>query len=132
VSDAEMALYLQAAPNLGDSKQANKAKIELFQALMRRAGDIVRVYRENLGAEDLQEKLSKLDETPVFTSEQRAQLQGAAASANKPLSMPFTAAGTVDEKRLEKGKQYDWGEGIHTWTGQGMLPVKAPDGASPQ
>lgn len=77
VSDAEMQLYMQAAPRLGDTKAANLAKIELFEKLMDRSGDIVRIARQYAGTDELYDRLSELNE-PIFTPEERAQLERAA------------------------------------------------------
>lgn len=73
-SNAEMSLYMQAAPTLGDTKQANLQKIALFEKLMERAGDIVYTMRKYAGRDNMYEELAKLDK-PIFSPEERKNLE---------------------------------------------------------
>lgn len=94
VSDAEMQLYMQAAPRLGDTRAANLAKIELFERLMERSGKIVDTVRRHAGADNLYDHLAALDE-PIFTDDERGNLE-ALIWGDSPTEDPSDVPNGVD------------------------------------
>jgi len=79
-SQGEMSIYLQAGPQLAGTAEGRKKLIAMNKAMVERSQEIARVYRDNIGSPQLYEKLAALDK-PLFTDEQRAALNAAAAPA---------------------------------------------------
>jgi hypothetical protein len=69
-SERELNIYLRAVPGLMQSADGRKKVAEVTRALVQRTIDISTVYRDNVGALDLTEKLAKLDK-PLLTNDQR-------------------------------------------------------------
>jgi hypothetical protein len=78
-SQGEMALYLSAGPALSGTANGRRQIIEINRAMIQRSQEIAKVYRENIGAPDLYEKLAALDK-PLFSDDQRAAMQAAAGN----------------------------------------------------
>lgn len=77
---SEMDAYLRSTPGLMQSEEGRKKIVEITKAVMQRTVDIAKVYRENVGAPDLFEKLATLDK-PILTNEQRAAIEAAGAGS---------------------------------------------------
>ena len=89
-SDRDMALFLQAVPRLGNTREGNLALIDLGERLMRRRIDEARVWRENIGRPELMDRLDALGS--VFSPEERQMLQQTLSS---PASPPPPGPGAV-------------------------------------
>ena len=72
-SDRDMALYLQAVPRLGNTREGNLKLIDMGRRLMERRIQEAGVWRRNIGQPDIMEKLDELG--PVFSAEERQILQ---------------------------------------------------------
>jgi len=72
-SDRDMALYLQAVPRLGNTREGNLKLIDMGRRLMERRIQEAGVWRRNIGQSDIMEKLDELG--PVFSTEERQILQ---------------------------------------------------------
>jgi hypothetical protein len=72
-SDRDMALYLQAAPRLGNTREGNLKLIDMGRRLMERRIQEAGVWRRNIGQSDIMEKLDELG--PIFSTEERQLLQ---------------------------------------------------------
>jgi hypothetical protein len=81
-SDRDMALFLQAVPRLGNTREGNLALIDMGERLMRRRIDEARVWRENIGRPDLMDRLDALGS--VFSPEERQMLQQTLSSPASP------------------------------------------------
>jgi len=101
VSNAEMALYMNAGPSLGDTPEANQLKIDLMRALGARAKAIADAGYKYAGKPELFTKLAELDK-PVFTEDQRKRLEMAVGGSPKetlPAAAPVGGARLVREIR---------------------------------
>lgn len=72
-SDRDMALYLQAVPRLGNTREGNLKLIDMGRRLMERRIQEAGVWRRNIGQSDIMEKLDELG--PIFSTEERQLLQ---------------------------------------------------------
>jgi len=72
-SDLDMALYLQAVPRLGNTREGNLKLIDMGRRLMERRIQEAGVWRRNIGQSDIMEKLDELG--PIFSTEERQLLQ---------------------------------------------------------
>ena len=72
-SDRDMALYLQAVPRLGNTREGNLKLIDMGRRLMERRIQEATVWRRNIGQSDIMEKLDELG--PIFSTEERQLLQ---------------------------------------------------------
>ena len=72
-SDRDMALYLQAVPRLGNTREGNLKLIDMGRRLMERRIQEAGVWRRNIGQADIMEKLDELG--PVFSAQERQILQ---------------------------------------------------------
>ena len=72
-SDRDMALYLQAVPRLGNTREGNLKLIDMGRRLMERRIQEAGVWRRNIGQSDIMEKLDELG--PIFSTEERRLLQ---------------------------------------------------------
>jgi len=72
-SDRDMALYLQAVPRLGNTREGNLKLIDMGRRLMERRIQEAGVWRRNIGQPDIMEKLDELG--PVFSAQERQILQ---------------------------------------------------------
>jgi hypothetical protein len=61
--------------------------IDINRAMIQRSQEIAKTYRENIGSPNLYEKLAALDK-PLFTDDQRAEMQRATAAPAAPLTPP--------------------------------------------
>jgi hypothetical protein len=86
-SQGEMALYLQAGPSLSGTANGRRMIIDINRAMIQRSQEIAKTYRENIGSPNLYEKLAALDK-PLFTDDQRAEMQRATAAPAAPLTPP--------------------------------------------
>ncbi len=72
-SNLDMALYLQAVPRLGNTREGNLKLIDMGRRLMERRIQEAGVWRRNIGQPDIMEKLDELG--PIFSPEERRLLQ---------------------------------------------------------
>lgn len=84
VTEYEMNLYMQAAPNLGDTKEANLLKINLINKMISHAEKKAEFLRNNLGSPTLYEDMRKEFAADIFTEDEKKRLQEAAGG--KPSS----------------------------------------------
>jgi hypothetical protein len=80
---AEMDAYLRAVPGLMQSQEGRVKVANMTKKMAQRTIDISNIYRNNLGAPDLPEKLAALDK-PLFDTEERAEIERAEAIAAVP------------------------------------------------
>lgn len=91
-SEKELNIYLRATPGLMQSQEGRVKVAEMTKAIINRTNEIAKVYRNNVGAPDLYDKLAALDK-PIFSDDQRKALEGAVASAGD--AAPSSAAPTA-------------------------------------
>lgn len=77
VTEYEMNLYMQAAPNLGDTKEANLLKINLINRMIDQADKKAEFIRNNIGSPTLYEDMRKQFSKPILTEEETKMLQTA-------------------------------------------------------
>jgi len=80
VSNYEQQSYLSALPGLASSKEGRAKAIDMMLKLANRGIAVADLYRDNIGAADLNKKLAALD-TPVFTKDEKAELEALATKA---------------------------------------------------
>lgn len=73
-SDRDMALFLQAVPRLGNTRDGNLALVDMGRRLMQRRIEEAGVFRRHIGQPDLQERLDALP--PIFSEREREMLAG--------------------------------------------------------
>ena len=98
-SDRDMALYLQAVPRLGNTREGNLKLIDMGRRLMERRIQEANVWRRNIGQSDIMEKLDELG--PIFSTEERQLLQQDAMPTRDQSGVPnqrggFSAAPPAD------------------------------------
>jgi hypothetical protein len=76
-SNAEMAVYSLAVPGLQQSAAGRTMIAHLNRAMVDRANEIANLREDNIGAADLNEKLTALHNKPLFTDPQRAAMTAA-------------------------------------------------------
>lgn len=91
-SQKELDIYLRSVPGLLQSEPGRKKIAEVTKTIMQRSIEIAGVYRQNVGAPDLFEKLSALDK-PIMTDAQRAEIERL-AGASSPVPTP-DASGVI-------------------------------------
>jgi hypothetical protein len=74
VSNYEQQSYLSALPSLSLSKEGRAKAVDMMLRLANRGIAVADLYRDNIGAVDLNKKLAALD-TPVFTQDESEQLK---------------------------------------------------------
>ena len=84
VTEYEMNLYMQAAPNLGDTKEANLLKINLINRMIDQADKKAEFIRNNLGSPTLYEDMRKEFSKPILSEDETKMLQAAAAKSPQP------------------------------------------------
>jgi hypothetical protein len=100
-SEKELKIYVKAVPGLMQSADGRKKVVTITRAIVERANDIAKVYRQNLGADDLHDKLAALDK-PIIPDNMRADIErlgGDAAPSQSSPQGPPTATGP-DGKKL--------------------------------
>jgi hypothetical protein len=73
-SEKELAIYLRAVPGLMQSEAGRLKVVAITRNLVLRANQIARVYRDNIGAPDLYDKLAALDK-PMFAEEDLKEME---------------------------------------------------------
>jgi len=73
-SDRDVTRYLAASPGLMSTGDGRVKLAEMTKALIDRNSEIAKVYRDNLGAPDLSQKLMAIHNKPLFSDEQRAAI----------------------------------------------------------
>jgi hypothetical protein len=73
-SDRDVSRYLLATPGLMSTGDGRVKMAEMTKALIDRNNELATVYRNNLGAPDLQQKLAAIHNKPLFSDEQRAAI----------------------------------------------------------
>jgi hypothetical protein len=99
-SNAEMAVYSLAVPGLQQSAIGRLQIAHLNRAMIDRANEIANLREDNIGAADLNQKLTALHNKPLFTDEQRAIMHAGtgrrvtddATFDALPIGMPFVNA----------------------------------------
>jgi len=99
-SNYEAQLYLDAVISPGLSHEARVKVGNLIVKMVQRAQDVAKVYRANVGREDLYDKIAALDEKPIFSPQDRALLEGA-ASATKAEAAKKTAADAGKDQAVD-------------------------------
>jgi hypothetical protein len=74
-SNYEQSLYTAAVPGLVQSADGRMKIARMFRAQIERNGEILKVYRQNIGSPDLDKKLAELDAKPMFADEDRRVLE---------------------------------------------------------
>ena len=90
-SDRDMALYLQAVPRLGNTREGNLKLIDMGRRLMERRIQEANVWRRNIGQSDIMEKLDELG--PIFSTEERQLLQQDAMPTRDQSGVPNQRGG---------------------------------------
>lgn len=85
-SDRDMALFLQAVPRLGNTREGNLALVDMGRRLMQRRIEEAGVWRRNIGSPDLQDRLDALG--PVFNERDREMLMGGAIQSLRQSVQP--------------------------------------------
>jgi hypothetical protein len=85
-SEKELKIYVKAVPGLMQSADGRKKVVVMTRAIVERANDIAKVYRQNLGADDLHDKLAALDKPiiPDAIRDDIERLGGESAGAAIP------------------------------------------------
>lgn len=84
----EQQLYMQAAPGLAQSVEGRLKIARMFKLQIDRNNDLLKVYRTNVGKADLDEKLAELDNKPMFSPEDRKELERIAGAAQSSGAAP--------------------------------------------
>jgi hypothetical protein len=74
-SDRDIALFLQAVPRLGNTREGNLALVDMGRRLAQRRIEEAGLWRRHVGQPDLMDRLNALP--PLFTDEERAFLRQA-------------------------------------------------------
>jgi hypothetical protein len=74
-SDRDVTRYLIATPGLMSTGDGRVKMAEMTKALIDRNIELAEVYRSNLGAPDLTQKLRAVHNKPLFSDEQRAAIE---------------------------------------------------------
>jgi hypothetical protein len=83
-SNAEMAVYSLAVPGLQQSAAGRLQIANLNRAMIDRAIEIANLREDNIGAADLNDKLTALHNKPLFNDQQRAVMHAAAGRRVRP------------------------------------------------
>lgn len=107
VSNYEQQTYMQAVPSLLQSPEGRQKIIKIMKKQAKRAQEIAKVYRENLGAADLYDKIAALDK-PMFTPEELTELKqlGAGEGGDKTQVDQETGFKVGDVREGKGGKMY--------------------------
>jgi hypothetical protein len=90
VTEYEMNLYMQAAPNLGDTKEANLLKINLINRMIDQADKKAEFIRNNLGSPTLYEDMRKQFSKPILSEDETKMLQDAITKGQQVTIKPGT------------------------------------------
>lgn len=110
VSDYEQKTYSQAVPSLSQTPQGRLKILNIMKRQAARAQEIAKTYRDNLGADDLYDKLAALDK-PMFTAAEMEEFKAAPQVAPPPAGSPAPASTkTIAPGTIEGGYKFRGGD----------------------
>lgn len=113
-SDFEQRLYASAVPNLMQSNEGRQKIMDINKRLFQQQIDVYNVYRDNIGAKDLSEKLQSVYDKPMLTDADKKYLTDNGGSANPPAAGgngaanngPVTIKDAAGYNALQSGTTY--------------------------
>ncbi len=75
-SNYEQSLYMQAVPSASQSHAGRLQIASMMKSQIERQSEQMAVYRKYVGTPELDQKLSELDQKPMFTPQQKSFLEG--------------------------------------------------------
>lgn len=115
VSNYEQQTYMQAVPSLMQTPEGRMKIISMMKRQAQRAQEIAKVYRDNLGAVDLYEKIAELDK-PMLTPEELEEFKrlgdeaAAAKGKEKPKEEPAAVDGAPSVGSIVDGHEFLGGD----------------------
>jgi hypothetical protein len=85
-SDRDIALYLQAVPRLGNTREGNLALVDMGRRSAQRRIEEATIWRQYAGTPDVMDRLNALP--PLWSDEERAMLRPPRATSGQPVAPP--------------------------------------------
>jgi hypothetical protein len=104
-SEKELKIYVKAVPGLMQSADGRKKVVTMTRSIVERANDIAKVYRQNLGADDLHDKLAALDK-PLIPEAIRADIERLGGES----AGPAIPSGAVEKLKKNPSLRKDFDE----------------------
>ena len=119
-SNVEQQMYIDALPNLLQSKEGRELVAKFWKSQLQRNAEIINVMRNNLGKEDLAAKLDALEAKSLIPDEADRKLLAAAHAAGPPAAPPpaagAAAAPPTPPPGLPPGSNPQFNPATGTWT----------------